>query len=247
MAGHSHAKNVAMRKGAVDAKRSKIFTKMSRLIIQAAREGGGDINGNAKLAFAVAKAKSYSVPKDTIEKAIKKGTGESAEADLEKELVYEGYGPAGVAILCDIVTDNPRRTAGEIRTIFDRAGGNLGATGCVGYLFARKGQIYIEAKDREEDALMELLLEAGADDLKRDGEYFEILCEPTDFTNVCEALQKAEIEIDEADIVARAETRVDLDIETARKVAKLLDILDDHNDVQNVFSNANLPDEVFEE
>jgi YebC/PmpR family DNA-binding regulatory protein len=244
VAGHSHAKNIKIRKAAVDSKRSRIFTKLSRLITIAAREGGGDVKLNAKLAFAVGKAKEVSLPKDTIERAIRKGTGEE-QGEAFEEVVYEGYGPAGVAIMCDILTDNRNRTAGEVRKIFDVHGGNLGSTNCVAYLFQRKGQILIESAGRNEDAIMELALESGADDFKTDGDYFVILTEPSQFNGVVSALSAKGITPTEADIVRLAETQVTLEGDVARKVAKLLDALDDNDDVQNVFSNASLPEEAF--
>lgn len=244
MAGHSHAKNVRLRKSAVDAKRSKLFSKLSRLIIMAARERGGDPRHNSKLAFAINKAKSYSLPKDTIEKAIKKGTGELGAEKFE-ELNYEGYGPNGVAVICEVLTDNRNRTASEIRKIFDICGGKLGTTNCVGYMFQRRGQFIIEAAGRQEDDLLALVLEAGAQDLKNSGDSFEVICDPTDFEKVAAVLSENNIQPTSADLVQTADTMVAVDEETARKVVKLLDLLDDHDDVQNVFSNADLPDSAF--
>ncbi len=244
MAGHSHAKNIKIRKAAVDSKRSRIFTKLSRLITIAAREGGGDPKLNAKLAFAVGKAKEVSLPKDTIDRAIKKGTGEE-QGEAFEEVVYEGYGPGGVAIMCDILTDNRNRTAGEVRKIFDVYGGNLGSTNCVAYLFQRKGQILIESAGKEEDQIMELALEAGADDMKADGDYFVILTDPGQFNSVVASLSAKGIQPAEADIVRLAETQVTLEGDIAKRVAKLLDALDDNDDVQNVFSNASLPEEAY--
>ena len=244
MAGHSHAKNVKLRKASVDAKRSRIFTKLSRLISIAARQGGGDPKLNAKLAFAISKAKEVSLPKDTIEKAIRKGTGEDQSESLE-EIVYEGYGPSGVAIICEILTDNRNRTAGDVRKIFDVYGGNLGSTNCVAYLFQRKGQFIIDAEGKDEDAVMELALEAGADDFKRDGDYFILLCDPANFNDVAAALAAKGIQSAEADVVRVAETQVALEGDVARRVAKLLDALDDNDDVQNVYSNASLPEDAY--
>ncbi|MFO0944387.1 MAG: YebC/PmpR family DNA-binding transcriptional regulator [Planctomycetota bacterium] len=245
MAGHSHAKNVKLRKGAVDAKRSKLFSKMSRLIIMAARFGG-DPKLNAKLAFAISKAKAVSLPKDTIEKAIKKGTGETDSERLE-EIVYEGYGPAGVAVICEILTDNRNRTAGEVRKIFELSGGKLGTSNCVAWMFARKGRFLVDAEGKTEDDLMEIVLEAGADDIRRSGDYFEILCDPANFTEVSEALGQKGIEPAEADMIQVAENTVAVDEENAKRVVKLLDSLDDHDDVQNVFTNADLPDAAYAE
>lgn len=243
MAGHSHAKNVALRKKSVDSKRSKLFSKMARLIIIAAR-GGGDPKLNSKLAFAISKAKAVSLPRDTIEKAIKKGTGE-LQAETYEELAYEGYGPGGVAVICEVLTDNRNRTAGEIRKIFDMSGGKLGTTNCVSYMFKRKGQFLIENKNLTEDGLMELVLEAGADDLTPDGDYFEVLCDPAAFPQVSEALEAKGIQPAEANIAQVPDTYVDVDEETGKKIAKLLEALDDHDDVQNVFSNADLAESAF--
>lgn len=244
MAGHSHAKNVKLRKAAVDAKRSQIFTKVSRLITTAAREGGGDPKLNAKLAFAIGKAKAVSLPKDTIEKAVRKGTGEEQSEALE-EVVYEGYGPGGVAVMCDILTDNRNRTAGEVRKIFDVHGGNLGSTNCVAYLFQRKGRILVDAAGRDEDSLMELALEAGADDFTRDGDAFVLLCPPNALNSLLAELSAKGIEPIEADVARIADSEIALEGDEARRVAKLLDALDDNADVQNVFSNARLPEEAY--
>lgn len=244
MAGHSHAKNVKIRKGAVDAKRSKIFSKLARLVMMAAKAGGGDPKTNAKLAFAIGKAKAVSLPKDTIEKAIKKGTGELETERLE-EVTYEGYGPNGVAVLCECLTDNRNRTAGEVRKLFDMSGGKLGTTNCVAWMFQRRGQFLIEPNGHEEDKLMEIVLEAGADDLRRAGDYFEILCNPANFQTVSDALTARGIEPAESDLVQIAENLVAVDDETAKKVVRLIDALDDHDDVQNVFSNADIPESAY--
>lgn len=246
MAGHSHSKNVKLRKGSVDAKRSKLFSKMARLIIMAARGGSSDPKLNAKLAFAVGKAKAVSLPKDTIEKAIKKGSG---ELDTEKyeELLYEGYGPNGVAVICEILTDNRNRTAGEVRKLFDNSGGKLGTPNSVAYMFQRKGQIWIDAKGHSEDSLMEIVLEAGADDLKKHDEEFEVLCDPSKFDAVCAVLAEKSIEASEKDIVQLAANLVPCDSETAKKVIRLIDALDDNDDVQNVYTNADIPDEAYAE
>lgn len=246
MAGHSHSKNVRLRKAAVDAKRSKVFGKMARLIIMAARAGGGDPRLNTKLAFAIGKAKAASLPKDTIEKAIKKGTGELGSDSFE-ELVYEGYGPGGIAIMCDILTDNRNRTAGEIRKIFDVAGGNLGTSNCVAWMFQRKGQFLIEAEGRSEDLLMEMVLDAGAEDLRRAGDHFEILCDPAQFGSIAAALEQAGIVPVEADIIRVAETTIPLDDAAGRKALRLIEALDEHDDVQNVFSNAQIPEAAYAE
>jgi YebC/PmpR family DNA-binding regulatory protein len=193
MAGHSHWANIQHKKGATDAKRGKLWSKLSRAIIIAARHGGGDPTMNLKLRYAIDKAREVSMPKDNIERAIKRGTGELA-GDVMEELSYEGFGPGGVAIFVDSLTDNRNRTNGEVRKIFERGGGNMGGPGCVGYLFDRKGIIVVESKSTTEDALMNLVLETGADDMSPVGDDFEILCEPTVFNQVQEALQKAGVD-----------------------------------------------------
>src|SRR5271165_4053664 len=177
MAGHSHSANIAHRKGLVDAKRAKLFTKLCRAVYVAARNGGGDPSANMRLRYAIDKARSFSVPKDNIERSIKKATGELGAENFE-EVVYEGYGPGGVAVLCEALTDNRNRTASELRKIFEVCGGNLGATGCVGYLFAYKGLFVVDPKTVAEDRLTEVVLEIGADDLQRVDDYFEITCDP---------------------------------------------------------------------
>ncbi len=241
MAGHSHAANVARRKEAVAAKRSKIFSKISKMIMIAVKLGGPDVKGNPRLSLAISKAKAVSMPRDTIEKAVKKASGESDSANME-EILYEGYGPNGVAIMCEIMTDNRNRTAPEIRKIFDTCGGNLGSTNCVSYMFQRKGQFLIPQEGRSEDDLMAIVLDAGADDLTLEDGYFEVLCDPNQFSAVAEALEKANISPEQADIVRLPSTYVQLDAETSVKMRRLLDLLDDQDDVQNVFSNAELAD-----
>jgi YebC/PmpR family DNA-binding regulatory protein len=244
MAGHSHAKNVKIRKAAVDAKRSKVFGKMARLIIQAARAGGGDPKANPKLALAVSKAKSVSLPKETIEKAIKKGTGELESERLE-EVVYEGYGPDGIAVICSGFTDNRNRTVSELRKIFDMHGGKLGTTNCVAWMFKRKGLFVVDAAGQDEDRLTEILLEAGADDLRRSGDHFEILCEPAAFEVVAAALAANEITAIQSDLIQVADNPIACNEETARSVVRLLEALDDHEDVQEVYTNADIPDAAY--
>src|SRR4051812_13113281 len=192
MAGHSHWANIAHKKGLIDAKRGKLWSKLAKALIIAAKEGGGDPAANLKLRYAINDAKAVSMPKDNIERAIKKGTGELEGGNLEQSL-YEGYGPGGVAVLCEIYTDNRNRTAPEVRKIFELAGGKLGATGCVAWMFDRKG-VAIVGKDKvDEDRLMELALEAGADDVREDGDQFEVIAEPDVFGAVCSALEAAGI------------------------------------------------------
>lgn len=247
MAGHSHAKNIMRHKAVVDAKRGKLFSKLSRYIISAARAGGGDPDMNLKLRYAIDKARAVSMPKDNIEKAIKRGTGE-LEGSSYDEVMYEGYGPGGVAVLVEVMTDNRNRTNGEIKKIFERANANIGVPGSVAYMFDRKGFFAIEAaKYPDEDKLLTLALEAGAEDLKREGDYFEITCEPSNFSAVHEALKAAGIETAEAEVKYLPKLQKEVDVETGKKIAKFIDTLDDHDDVQNVYTDAILTDEMTAE
>ncbi len=246
MAGHSHWAGIKHKKAIVDAKRGKLWSKLSRAIIVAAKTGGGDPEANPRLRQAIADAKAANMPNDTITRAIKKGTGELASEQLE-EIVYEGYGPGGVAVLCEILTDNRNRTASEVRKLFERHGGKLGTSGCVAWQFHRKGLFIIPADQADEDTLMEVALEAEAEDVKSQGEKFEVLCDPARFEQVAQALQQAGITAELKQITLIPETTVDLDAETGRKVLKLLEALDDHDDVQNVVANFNIPEEVMAE
>jgi YebC/PmpR family DNA-binding regulatory protein len=244
MAGHSHSANIAHRKGLVDAKRAKLFTKLCRAVYVAARNGGGDPAANMRLRFAVDKARSYSVPKDNIERSIKKGTGEIGGENFE-EVVYEGYGPGGVAVLCEALTDNRNRTASEIRRVFELAGGNLGAMGCVGYLFNFKGLFVVDAKHVTEDRLMEVALEAGADDVALVDGYYEVTCDPKIFDSVRKSLEEQRIPTETAETSYIPSNYVDLDVESGRKMRKLRDMLDENDDVQNVYANDNIPEEAL--
>lgn len=244
MAGHSHASNVAARKGAVDAKRGKLFSKLCRAIYVAAKTGDPNPAANMRLRYAIDKARSYSCPKENIERSIKKATGELGGENFE-EVLYEGYGPGGVAVLCAVLTDNRNRTAGDLRKAFEVSGGNLGSTGCVSYLFTYKGIFIIEAKHADEDHLMELALEAGADDLTHDGEYFEITSDPKSFEAVRKALEDAKVPVEEASIGYVPNTTVELDVENGRRMKKLLDLLDENEDVQDVYSNDLIPEEAL--
>lgn len=247
MAGHSHWAGIKHKKALVDSKRGKLWSKLSKGIIVAAKMGGGDPAANLRLRYAIDAAKAVSMPKDNIERAIKKGTGELGADDLE-EVLYEGYGPGGVAVLCEILTDNRNRTAPEVRKIFEMADGKLGATGCVSWMFERKGLFVIPADQVGEDRLMDLALEVGADDVKSaDGE-FEVVCDPDVFQQVATTLSHHKIEPKVSEITRIPNTTVDLDDpEVARKVLKLLERLDDHDDVQNVSANFNIPAEMMEE
>src|SRR5262249_32367918 len=199
MAGHSHSANIAIRKGAQDKKQGALFGKLSQAIMMAARHGGGDPATNLKLRYAIDKARQNSMPKDNIERAVKKGCGELEGEELT-EVVYEGYGPAGVAMMCDILTENRNRTAGEVRKIFEVYGGNLGATNCVAWMFERKGLFLIPVQHVTEDRLVEVALEAGADDVQAGGAMFEVTCDPAKFEQVAAALKEARIPTDAAEV-----------------------------------------------
>lgn len=245
MAGHSHWANIAFKKGLIDKKRGKLFGKLSRLIIVAAKRGG-DPAANLALRYAIERAKKNSMPADTIEKAIKKGTGELGGESYD-EVLYEGYGPGGVAILCDILTDNRNRTAGEIRRAFELHGGNLGSTGCVAWMFERKGILQVPAGATTEDRLFEVAIEAGASDVLASGDGLEIQCSPDVFQEVSAALESAGIPTTLAEIQRVAANTVELDAENARTVLKLMEVLEDNDDVQNVTSNFNISEELMNE
>jgi YebC/PmpR family DNA-binding regulatory protein len=242
MSGHSHWATIKHKKGAIDAKRGKLFSKLSRAIIIAARHGGGDPEMNLKLRYAIDKARQVSMPKDNIERAVKRGTGEVEGLTFE-EITYEGYGPGGVALLVDVVTDNRNRTASEIRKVFERHGGKMGSAGTVAYQFERKGVISVNAADTDEDTLMGIALDAGADDLKRAGSTFDVTCDPAHFSAVQGAVQKAGLTPVVAEISQLPKAPVDTDVETAKKVMRLMEALDDHDDVQNVYSSLNITEE----
>jgi YebC/PmpR family DNA-binding regulatory protein len=246
MAGHSHWAGIKHKKALIDNKRGKLWSRLSKAVIIAAKMGGGDPDANARLRLAINDAKAANMPNDTIKRAVKKGTGELAGGDVE-EILYEGYGPGGVAIMCDIFTDNRNRTAPEVRKIFEVHDGKLGSSNCVAYLFERKGMFVFSADQFSEDQLMEVALEAGAEDVRRDGEKFEILCDPNVFSDVADAFATAEMAVETKEITRLPTNTVELDVATARSVLKLLDALDDHDDVQNVSANFNIPDEAMAE
>jgi YebC/PmpR family DNA-binding regulatory protein len=242
MAGHSHWANIARKKSLIDAKRGKLWSKLAKAIIVAAKHGGPDPDANLRLRYAIDAAKAVSMPKDNIQRAIKTGTGELKGGDLEESL-YEGYGAGGVAVLCEILTDNKNRTAPEIRKIFEMCGGKLGGTGCVAYLFERKGVVRVPQAAASEDRLMEAGLEAGADDVKLAGDRWEVTCEPAAMAGVIEAIGKAGMPVESNESVRIPTNTVDVDdVETARKVLDLVERLDDHDDVQSVAANFNIPD-----
>lgn len=245
MAGHSHWSNIARKKAVIDNKRGKVWSKLAKLIMAAAKAGGGDPVMNLRLRYAIDDAKAISMPKENIQRAIKVGTGEIEGGNLD-EVLYEGYGPGGVAVLCEILTDNRNRTAPEIRKVFELNGGNLGATGCVGYLFDRKGVFIIPAEKTDEEKLMEIALEAGADDVQHLEDKFEVTCNPSNFTAVSEALSAAKITPESAQISRIPTNTVEVaDVETAKRVLALVEELDNHDDVQSVSANFSIPDEAL--
>jgi len=246
MAGHSHWAGIKHKKALVDAKRGKLWSKLAKAIIVAAKTGGGDPDANLRLRYAIDDAKAVSMPKDNIQRAIKRGTGELDGGNLD-EIVYEGYGVGGVAVLCEVLTDNRNRTAPEVRKIFELSDGKLGSTGCVAWMFDSKGLFLVPVEAADEETLMELALEAGADDVKEDADNFEITCDPTVYHDVAKALADAEIRTEVSQIARVPKNTVDLDAAGARKVLKLMELLDDHDDVQNVSANFNIPDDVMAE
>jgi YebC/PmpR family DNA-binding regulatory protein len=246
MSGHSHWAGIKHKKAAVDAKRGKTWSKIARMIIVAAKTGGGDSSANLSLRYAIDKAKAANMPKDTIEKAIKKGTGELEGATFEAVL-YEGYGPAGVAIMVEALTDNRNRTAPEIKRIFEKHSGSLGTTGCVNWMFNKKGLITVSADKAEEDQLLELALSAGADDMENTGSVYEITCDPDAYDELKKALAERDIPMEVAEISMVPQNTVPVsEANTARKIISLMEALEDHDDVQNTFSNFDIPEEVME-
>jgi len=245
MAGHSHWANIARKKSVIDAKRGKLWSKLAKAIIVAAKHGGADPDANLRLRYAIDAAKAVRMPKDNIQRAIRTGTGELKGGNLE-ESIYEGYAAGGVAVMCEILTDNKNRTAPEIRKIFEVCDGKLGSTGCVAYLFQRLGVVRVPQASCGEDQLMELTLEAGASDVKLVGDRWEVSCEPQAMAAVIEAVQKGGLQVESNEIVRVPTNSVDVDdVETARKVLDLVERLDDHDDVQSVAANFNIPDEAM--
>lgn len=246
MSGHSKWSSIKHKKAAVDAKRGKIFTKVIREITVAARQGGGDPEANPRLRTAIQAAKAVNMPQDNIQRAIQKGTGEVEGTSFE-EIVYEGYGPGGVAILCTVLTDNKNRTVAELRHLFSRHGGNLGETGCVAWMFHKKGLIVVDKSQKEEEELMLLALEAGAEDIKADDDVYEILTTSEDFEQVKRALEDQDIEMSVAEISMIPQATVKLEGKQAQQMLKLMEALEDHDDVQHVYANFDIPEEVMSE
>lgn len=246
MAGHSHSKNIAVRKGKQDAVRGKLFSKLGVYIMVAAKNGGGDPTTNLRLRYAIDKARSVSMPKEKIERAVLKGTGE-LEGDLLEETTYEGYAPGGIAILVDALTDNRARTSGDVRIIFDKNGGNMGLPGSVGYLFDRKGLILIDAtKYPDEDTVMMAAMDAEADDFAKVDDQYEITCTPAKFNGLQDALLKAKYEFVEAELKCIPKAATDVDVELGKRIVRIMDKLEENEDVQNVYTNANLTAEMME-
>lgn len=247
MSGHSHWAGIKHKKAANDAKRGKVWSKVSRMIIVAAKAGGGDPGQNLTLRYAIDKGKAANMPKDTIEKAIKKGTGELGAVEYI-DVLYEGYASGGIAIMVDGLTDNRNRTAPEIKKIFEKRGGSLGASGCVNWMFDKKGLITVRTDAIEEDDLMEIALSAGADDMENTGEVYELTCEAVAYQELKKTLDEKGIptEIAEISMVPQNTVLVE-DANVARKILNLMEDLEDHDDVQNVYANFDIPDDVLEQ
>lgn len=243
MSGHSKWANIQHRKGRQDAKRGKEFTKAAKEIIIAAKNGG-DPAGNSRLRAAIAAAKAINLPKDKIEAAIRKGTGQDAGGDI-MEINYEGYGPGGVAVIVETATDNRNRTVAEIRHLMGKGGGSMGESGCVSWKFERKGVIQFSKEKYTEDQLMEAALEAGADDLRDEGDAWEIQTSMADFNAVREAFEAAGFEMLSAELNQVPQSTMELDLETARKLLRFIELLEDNDDVQNVYSDADISDEIM--
>jgi len=244
MSGHSKWATTKHKKAATDAKRGKIFTKIGKEISVAARLGGGDPGGNPRLRTAVAKAKSVSLPAENIKRAIQKGTGELPGVSYE-EIVYEGYGPGGVAVIIEALTDNRNRTVSEIRNIFSKAGSNMGEAGCVSWMFHKKGYLVVNKTKANEDQLMTLALDAGAEDMQVEDDNFVITTALSDFEKVKKALEDAAVPLDLAEITMIPQTYVKLDGKEAQQMLRLVDTLEDNDDVQNVYANFDIPDEIL--
>jgi YebC/PmpR family DNA-binding regulatory protein len=244
MSGHSKWSSIKHKKAATDAKRGKIFTKLIKEITVAARMGGGEIEINPRLRSAVLAAKSENMPKDNIERAIKKGTGELEGVNYE-ESMYEGYGPGGAAVLVESLTDNKNRTVADIRTIFGKNGGNLGENGCVAWMFDQKGYIVIERSTVDEETLMETALEAGAEDIREDNGNYEVISAPGDFEAIKEAIDKASITYIDAEVTMMPQNTTDLTGKEAEQMVRLMEMLEDCDDVQKVYTNADIPEETI--
>lgn len=246
MSGHSKWANIKHKKGAADAKRGKVFNKLIKEITVAARMGGGDPGGNPRLRSAIAAARAENMPKDNMERAIKKGTGE-LEGAVYEEITYEGYGPGGVAVLVECMTDNRNRTVAEVRSFFSKSGGNLGETGCVSWMFDKKGSLLVDKSIVDEEKLMDMAIEAGAEDVAEEDEDFQVITAPEDFPDVREALEKGGVSFIEASVSMIPKNVIEVaDEKTAGQLLKLLENLEDNDDVQKVHANFDIPDEIMD-
>ena len=245
MSGHSKWATIKRKKGAADAKRGQLFSKLSRAIIVAAKEGGGDPESNAALAGAIQKARDSSMPKDNIERAIQRGAG-GAEGDAYESMVYEGYAAGGVAVICTILTDNRNRTASDLRFIFTKNGGSLGTPGSVAWQFDRKGVVLVDREGVDEDELMEVALAGGAEDVAEDGSQWQITTEPADFMSLRTALEEAGIGYVSAELTMVPKTTVQPSEKEARQILRMIDQLEDNDDVQDVYANFDISEEVLE-
>lgn len=243
MSGHSKWSTIKHKKGIQDAKRGKIFTKLIKEITVAAKIGGGDPTANPRLRTAILTAKGENLPKDKVERAIKKGTGGLEGVNYE-DIVYEGYGPGGAAVLIESLTDNKNRAVADIRHIFSKCAGNLGENGCVGWMFDKKGLIVINKQDADEEVLMEIAIDAGAEDVKEEDDVFEVITEPVDFETVKSAIETAGVSYILAEITMLPQTMADLKGKEAEQMVRLMDMLDDCEDVQKVYTNADIPDDI---
>ncbi len=247
MSGHSKWSSIKHKKGAADAKRGQLFSKLSRAIIVAAREGGPDPEGNSALATAIQKARDNSMPKDNIERAVARGSGAGADGQTYEQIAYEGYGPNGVAVLVEALTDNRNRTSAEVRHIFAKHDGNLGTSGSVAWLFERRGLVLVDADRADEDDVMLAAAEGGADDVGREGSSFQVTSPPEALPTVRKALEAAGIPVESADLTMLPKTTVEIEDEaSARKLLRLMDALEDNDDVQDVYANFDMPERVLE-
>jgi len=246
MSGHSKWSTIKRKKGAIDARRGKIFTKLAKEIALSARLGGSDIESNARLRQAVMDAKEENMPKDNIDRAIKKGFGGTESGVMYEEIIYEGYGPGGVAVLVEVMTDNKNRTVAEIRHILSKYGGNLGENGCVSWLFQKKGSILLDKKEVEEDTLMELALEAGAEDVHDEDTAWEVICDPLSHEAVKNILTKKKLKYLKAGITMIPTSQVKLEQTKAEQMLRMMEKLEDNDDIQKVYANFDIPDEIME-
>ena len=245
MSGHSKWATTKHKKAVIDAKRGKLFTKLIREITVAAKAGGGNVEANPRLRFAMQKAREANMPGDTMERAVKKGTGE-LEGVLYEEVMYEGYGPGGVAVLVEALTDNKNRTSSEVRSLFSKRGGNLAGAGSVGWIFKKKGYFLVDKQGTNEEKLMTFALENGAEDMQSEGNTFEITCEAKDFERLKGALQRSPFKVQTAELTSLPSSHVKVDGEPARQLLQLIESLEDHDDVQNVYANFDIPEEILQ-